>query len=317
MESDLLAYLVPGDDPSARERVAEQLRRDPDLARQVQLLAGALTPLEADKEPPAPPGGLVGRTIGRVAEYICGQKQRADVQPVERVVDRSSQLAPEELRALVETMDHGGESTPSRWQPADIAVVAAVLLLAVGLGLAAMPHLRHRQNVQACQNQMREIHQALEGYSQVQTGHYPRIDEQPPHDTAESYLNMLQDAGFLFPGTKGVCPAALDRSKGYAYSLGFRTDDGQLVGLSRDLGPSGLDMLPILADRPSTTDGDRGMSPDHRYGQNVLFLGGNVRFCTTTQAGIDRDDIYKNKYGEVARGVNCFDTVLGFGADRP
>jgi hypothetical protein len=318
MEHDLVAYLLQADDPETHALIAEQIRNNPELAKRLELVQRALAPLEADKEQPPPHPGLVGRAIGRVAEYICGQKKQVDVQPEEPVLTRASALPPEKLRTLVEVMDHGMESSPSRWQRPDVFIGAAVLLLVVGLVLAAVPHLRHRQNVQACQNQMRQFHQALDGYSQVRAGQYPRIDEQPPHDTAASYVSILQESGCLFPGAKVACPAAAEPSQGYAYSLGFCAEGGQLAGLRRDLNHTGLDMLPILADRPSVKDdGSRGLSPDHRYGQNVLYLGGNVRFCTTVEAGIERDDIYRNRNGEVARGVDLFDTVLGFGSDRP
>ena len=56
---------------------------------------------------------------------------------------------------------------------------------------------------------------------------------------------------------------------------------------------------------------------DHRTGQNVLYVGGHVRFCTATKVGIDGDDIYLNQMGAVGAGANRFDTVLGFGGDVP
>jgi hypothetical protein len=315
MQYDLIGYLLQCDDAETREQLEAQLQHDPNLARQLELVRAGLTPLEADKEAPLPPAGLVARTLGRVAEFIC--LHNAKTQPELKVLEHASQLPTEQLREWVEVMDHGGVSGPSRWQRLDIFVGAAVVLLVIGLVLAATPRLRQRQNIVACQNQMRQFYGALDGYSHVQAGHYPQIADQPPHDTAASYVNILQDSGFPVPGAKAVCPAAVDPSAGYAYSLGYRAEDGQLFGLRRDWALP-TDMTPILADRPSVSaDGERGPSPDHRYGQNVLFLGGNVRFCTTTQAGVNGDDIYRNRKGQVAAGVDQWDTVLGFGSDRP
>lgn len=317
MQYDLIGYVLQCDDPETRRRLEEQLHHDPDLARQLELVRAGLTPLEADKEQPIPPQGLIGRTIGRVAEYMCQQNPRTALQPEAPAWEHASEVPPEQLRDLVEVMDHGADSGPSRWRRLDVLVGGAVVLLLVGLVLAAAPRLRQRQNMIACQNQMRNFYGALENYSQVQSGRYPQIAEQPPHDTAASYVNILQDSGCWVPGAKAICPAASDSSPGYAYSLGFRTEDGHLLGLRRGLGIP-ADITPILADRPSVSaDGERGVSPDHRDGQNVLFLGGNVRFYTSTQAGIDGDDIYHNKKGQVAAGVDQWDTVLGFGADRP
>jgi hypothetical protein len=317
MQYDLIGYVLQCDDPEARRQFEERLHYDPELARQLELVRAGLSPLEADKEQPLPPSGLIARTIARVAECICQQNPGPALQPEALVWERASDVPSEKLRDLVEVMDHGSNSGPSRWRRLDVFIGGAVVVLLVGLVLAATPRLRQRQNIVACQNQMRNIYGALEGYSQTRSGSYPQIAEQPPHDTAASYVNILQDAACLSPGAKGVCPAATNSGAGYAYSLGFRAENGQLLGLRRDLGVP-ANMTPILADRPSVfADGERGPSPDHGYGQNVLFLGGNVRFCTTTQAGIDGDDIYHNRKGEVAAGVDQWDTVLGFGADRP
>ncbi len=72
--------------------------------------------------------------------------------------------------------------------------------------------------------------------------------------------------------------------------------------------------MAILADRPPDRD---GAGPAHSGGQNVLFISGNVRFCTTTRVGVDRDDIYHNQDGLVAAGKHRYDSVLGIGPDQP
>jgi hypothetical protein len=76
-------------------------------------------------------------------------------------------------------------------------------------------------------------------------------------------------------------------------------------------------LLPIMADRPRLlASGQRGNSPNHT-GQNVLTVGGNVQFFRNVNAGLDGDDIYRNRDGKVAAGLDWDDTVLGFGADKP
>ncbi len=91
----------------------------------------------------------------------------------------------------------------------------------------------------------------------------------------------------------------------YAYTLGYRRGD-DVVGLNRDCG----DLLPILADRPR--DGGAGNSPNHGGdGQNVLSIGGSVRWCAGPNVGVDRDDIYRNVQLQVLAGRHEFDTVLG------
>jgi hypothetical protein len=143
----------------------------------------------------------------------------------------------------------------------------------------------------------------------------------------------LTDAGVLGADVNTACPAqnqrptttcslneleelsrrrpdeyrALTRNLGgdYAYTLGYQEGD-DLMGLSRDSG----DLLPILADRPRT-DG-RGNSPNHGgAGQNVLYIGGQVRWCVEPTVGVNRDDIYRNLKNQVLAGEHQFDTVLG------
>ena len=94
-------------------------------------------------------------------------------------------------------------------------------------------------------------------------------------------------------------------ARDYAYTLGYRTEAGNVRGLRRD--DDGR--LPLLADRPPL--GPFGDSPNHgSHGQNVLFIGGNVQWCTTRTVGVDLDDIYLSQNGQIEAGVNRFDSVL-------
>ena len=64
-----------------------------------------------------------------------------------------------------------------------------------------------------------------------------------------------------------------------------------------------------------------GMTPGARRhggaGQNVLYIGGNVRWCVQRTVGQDRDDIYVNKFNLLRAGEGRSDTVLGPGDARP
>ena len=65
-----------------------------------------------------------------------------------------------------------------------------------------------------------------------------------------------------------------------------------------------------MADRPH--DGGRGNSPNHGgAGQNVLYIGGQVRWCVGPNVGVGRDDIYLNLNNRVLAGEQHFDSVLG------
>src|SRR5262249_49245460 len=100
-----------------------------------------------------------------------------------------------------------------------------------------------------------------------------------------------------------------DLSGGFAYSLGYRDGQG-LIGL-RATDPG---TLPILADLPAGP----GNRPNHGgSGQNVLYIGGNVRWCTSRTVGEAGDDIYVNKHNFLRAGEGRSDTVLGPGDARP
>jgi hypothetical protein len=148
----------------------------------------------------------------------------------------------------------------------------------------------------------------------------------------------LRDAGVLPEGVSASCPAngrsapapysvaelealyqtsrpdfdaaARQLAAGYAYSLGYR-ENGTHFGLSRSSG----DGLPILADVQPFREGN---SVNHgRAGQNVLYIGGNVRWCTERTVGVDRDDIYLNREYQVLAGVSRTDTCLGQATASP
>ena len=100
----------------------------------------------------------------------------------------------------------------------------------------------------------------------------------------------------------------------YAYPLGYRDGD-RLVGLHR----YEHDGQPLMADAPSRSD---TCFPDNsenhgRRGQNVLYVGGNVRWQSTRAVGPGGDDIFLNQNNEVAAGLSRDDVVLGPGDACP
>ena len=52
-------------------------------------------------------------------------------------------------------------------------------------------------------------------------------------------------------------------------------------------------------------------------GQNVLYVGGNVRWCTQPNVGENGDDIFLNRNLKVNAGLGRTDTVLGSSGDKP
>jgi hypothetical protein len=315
-ENDLLGYLLQLDDAETLKRVEDELRRRPQWARRIAALKQALEPLEADRDLADPPADLVNRTMGFVAAHIVrnGQTGQFDLGEGPSAGELLRRMPPERLRRLMEVMDRAA-TPPSRSRRIDIAAVAAVLLVTVGVTLAAIPYLRQRHNMLACQNRMRELYAVLQNYSDTHDGRIPQVTDAPPHNTGSSFVTILREAGALPDPALANCPVA-EIPGPYAYSLGWRDREGNLYGLRRQPEEGENDMLPILADRPPDPR-DGTPSPDHRTGQNVLFMGGHVRFATDYNVGVNRDNIYRNYINQINAGLSRHDTVLGTEFDRP
>ncbi len=318
---DLLGYLLKLDEPEERQRVEAYLRDNADAARELALLEKAVAPLEADREEPMPPMHLVSRTIGRVAELVCKQKSEAPAFASEVLAGPAAEhlmngMMSARLRTLSAALDRAN-APPSRWRPIDMVVVASIALVVIGLVISAVPMIRQRNQLQACQNQLRQFHGALETYAETHDGDYPKVIDAPaPGLTVASVVPMLKQAGALPEQALAGCPGvAAANFADYAYTLGYRDETGQLNGLRREPWVRGWQQLPIAADQPSFDHSPP--NPIHQTGQNVLYCGGNVRFCTTSTVGYEGDEIYVNKAGEVRAGLGMWDTVLGVGTDRP
>ena len=181
------------------------------------------------------------------------------------------------------------------WVPSfETAVVAGIALLVVGLSVAAVGKVRDESRVLACQNRLRELHAALDGYADTHTQRFPQAGTREV-PAAGDFLAELARAG-------QVPPAG---GETYAYTLGYRTGGG-VVGLRRGDVPG---LAPIAADLPS--------GPRHGHGQNVLFVNGSARFATTPALGVGGDDIYHNQAGEHRAGLHRDDASLGGPADVP
>ena len=310
MDENLVGYLLNSLDPDAQRQVDEYLRAQPDEAAKVERLRQSLAPLAAV---PDPPPSLVPDTLARIAEYQC--------QPLPP--------APKPLPT---------ERQPGDWRlfrRVDVLVAAAVLLLVTGLTVVWTARVRHEERKAVCADNLRQWWLALEHYSQENKNTFPRVEADGPRGVAGIFVPYLNDAHLVNEKMSVACPATglaqpppayttaqLDAmyrtdpirftgvaptlSVGYAYSLGYLDKNQRLQTLRNDSG----DLLPLMADRPP-----RGMaeaSPNHGgRGQNVLYIGGNVRWCRDRTAGVDRDDIYLSRNGEVAAGVDRTDTVLG------
>src|SRR5690242_20185572 len=123
MEANLVGYLLDSLDAPTRREVEAYLQTHPAARAQLARLRQALEPLTADREPPASPPDLVVRTLARVAEHICTDRQsRLPQAPAPRF----------ETPVLVRRW----------WFRADVLVAACLIVTVLGAGIPALLQLR-------------------------------------------------------------------------------------------------------------------------------------------------------------------------------
>jgi hypothetical protein len=318
MEDDLVGYLLKTIEPETLQDIEALLQTQPELRSRLDLLERALAPLGADAVDPEPPPTLVLLTLARIAEHQCHKLPPAPPPP-------RHQVGPPPRRWL-------------RW--ADVLVAALILILLSGLGTSSILHIwRDYHGRTACQNNMQMVWKGLQQYCSTHEGNFPRVEENGPRGVAGIFVPILHDARMLGPQVSVTCPAQgrvaptsrsvqeleelfanspeefaqeVRRLAGtYAYSLGYREND-----VYHHLRCDSGDHLPIMADRLESPA--QHNSPNHGgSGQNVLYLGGWVNWCTSRNVGVDRDDIYVNRHNEVHAGVAREDTVLGSSEAKP
>jgi len=320
MDENLVGYLLDALDADARQQVEARLETRPELRTQLERLRRALEPLATDAEPPLPPPGLALSALAHIAEYRCRRLPDAPLpSPSQRL-------------------------TPSAWRMprrADLLVAAALLLVIGGLAFPAVLRLwRGYDHRATCANNLRALGASLIAYADHYNGYLPKEEKEGHLSRAGMFVPVLHEAGVLSANTGLVCPGDEGRTApvpppltylrdlfdqdrkafdaevrnlagSYAYTIGYQ-DGNTLRGLHQKLG----DDLPILADRlPCNAPGN---SPNHDgAGQNVLYLGGNARWCMQRTVGINGDDIYLNRDNKVAAGLAREDTVLGCSDSSP
>jgi len=315
MQENLVGYLLNSLDEDTHLEVEAYLREDPKARRQLELLRQALQPLEADREPPLPPPGLARRTLASVLQTPAKRLPRAPV------------LA-------------GGAADAVRpfWRRADYLIAASILFIAVGLGAQGLYQMHFGRTILECQENLRQFATGFSTYRDMRGGLPDVTTVQAPRPAAGMVVPILMEAGVLPENPRLSCPnddagrinpaslaalrnmnpaqfeKQLEHLTSYAYSLGYRDDDGRYHAprLEDESGAA----LPLLADGPPIHIESGNSRLHNGRGQNVLFHDGTVRFLDSrTPDG--QDDIYLNGAKKVAAGLHKRDAVLGSSWARP
>jgi hypothetical protein len=329
VEQQLLGYLLGALDDSERETVETKIQRDAQLRAKLVELRGRLGPLRHAENEFDPPLGLAQRTCEFVAAYAATHAEPA-------TAPLAALHSPEDAPAVPPIGLWGGVKP---WGWSDFSVATGVVIAAILLVFPAIENSRFRTQLLTCQDHLRQLGQALTGYSSRHGGFFPQVPQQGTLAAAGIYAPVLLGDGYLDDKRWVLCPGSilasdsgfqvpqleqlqktagteLVRLRGmmggsYGYSLGY-VEDGRYHptrNLSRP-------QFALMADAPTQTLPDHQSNNHGGRGQNVLFEDGHVRFLTAPRPADPGDDFFVNDTGLVAPGMHRNDSVIG-SSDTP
>jgi len=312
---NLLGYLLNALDENSQREVEAYVADNQEGRRRLETLRRAVEPLAADREEAAPPGDLVYRTLGRVAEQAC----RSDL-------PRAPLPSPVQIHYR------------PPWRQVELLVAASIFIVALGTTASGLLQLRNSSGFAECKNNLRVFGTALMAFHD-RRGHFPDVKAEAPHDAAGMMVPMLVNAGVLDPADVNVrcpgnavgraCPVTYEDARDlsvdefgsvaprlmscYAYSLGYFDATGAYHAPHLRAGSNSH--IPLMSDRPPYASAAN--SPNHGgSGQNVLFQDGHIDYRTARSLD-DDDDIFLNRAREVRAASDPNDYCLGSSASRP
>jgi hypothetical protein len=329
MRDLLIRYLLGELDEAEQRRLEERLHANADLRRELEYLRACFS---ASQEPARGAGGPPRGLAHRTAEHITG------------LSDEAAELAGEEprVRPAADELARDEPVAAPRWSMADLSVAGGVFLAVAMLLLPALRDSRDGSRLRGCTNNLRQIYVSLDGYSEKNGGHFPRVG---PNEHTGIWVARLVDGGFADPQQiklQLVCRASamgdevaagrlsipdptmvlLRRASGdellrrrqymsgtYAYRVGFIDNKGKYK--YKCLENRRLAHEPLISDLPSFEAAQPKSANHGGCGTNVLFQDGNVRFLTNCQLpGLADEDLYLNILGWPAAGYGEGDIVL-------
>lgn len=296
-EAMLIDVLLGQADQAEQDRVAGKLAEDPEFRRRHENATHALAALRL--LPVAQPSGdLTARTMGRIL----------GIRRTEQLIDQQ-----EIRRRRILPMP----------RLKDVAAVAIVLVLVGAIFVPSLRSLSQDAQVRTCASNLGQtVYPGVRRWADAHAGQLPGrlspvarwwpADDRPAVSNSAALFDLVRDryapnlafacpalthAGDSFDLRAGMVdfPAPQFVSYSYQHSIGINRFNLQ----TPELRPV-LDNLAIMADsNPVFSDGrirnDRaGTCSDNHGGggQNVLYAAGEVRWCTSSAAGVDGDDIF-------------------------
>lgn len=294
-----------------RAALEQRIQSDPELASQNEALATMFRALHSVRESgPELPAGLTQKISARVA--AAGAPPR---------VVRPSRRTPAEL-AEVE-----GARIIRLHSFREVAAVAAVIVLAIGLGVPSMLHMRQRGQRAACSANMASIGRGMQAYALANLNSLPfigwnsncswRPTDEPGLDVRPNrrHVYALLRNGHL-PARIFVCPSAADlpmpddqvpyhddfpepRNVSYAYQnmAGVRPSirdnpDLPVLGDDNPFFDNGWPVFAVMRGLGLSDPAETNSRAHGGAGQNILTIRGNVKWMTTPNCGVGGDNIW-------------------------
>jgi hypothetical protein len=298
-----LGHLSVAEQAELRKQIAE----NPALAAQDEALSGVFAALRGVPDETAP-AGLRERVLNRVR--AAG--------PPPRVVRPAKELAAELERRPERVIRLGNLR--------DLVAVAALIVLAVGLGFPSLMHMRERGQRMGCSYNMAQLGRGVQQYATASLGSLPfagwgpqsswRPTSDPNIVTVPNRRHVYLLLGqrivadpqlFICPSQRGVpMPKSTigqqkdfleGRNLSYAYQnmAGVRpsVNDDRRLPILADENPLFENGLPLFNPRRLLGGREKANSLAHDgAGQNILTLDGRVKWVTSPFSGIDGDNIW-------------------------
>ncbi len=312
LQEQLLGHLLGALEDSEEGQVAARLKSDAGLRRELARVRGRLEVLESGRYDFLPPPGLAERTC-RVVASQAGSSAAFQRRPMSPTA-----TAP---------------SSAGRFRWLDVAVAAAVFAAVWLLTVPAIQSSRFNARLVACQGNLRQVGVGMLEYSQLHGGYFPCVSRRDGPGAAGICAPILARDGFVTESRWFVCPgSALADQQGfrasfrrlqtapreklgdlrrwmdesYAYHLGYIRD-----GVCHGTKNLGRTHFALGSDTPGSDPSNGRQSRNHGgYGQNVLLECGAVKFVTSSRPFSRADDIFANRWGLVAPGVDIDDSVI-------